>query len=140
MLQRIQNRINEVHKKSSTWLCRNYRVILLPKFESSRMVRRCHRKLAAKTAHGMLNWAHYRFRQRLVSMAELYPWCRVILCDEPFTSKICGQCGELHHNVGSSKTFKCPSRTCGYHADRDASAARHILLRYLTINESDCSD
>ena len=131
-LQRIQNLVNEVHKKLSTWLCRNYRVILIPKFESSRMVRRCHRKLTTKTARGMLNWAHYRFRQRLVSKAELYPWCQVILCDEPYTSKTCGQCGELHHKLGSSKTFKCPK--CGYHADRDASAARNILLRFLTIN------
>ena len=26
-----------------------------------------------------MNWAHYRFRLRLVSKAELYPWYQVIL-------------------------------------------------------------
>ena len=132
-LQRIQNKVNEVHKKMSTWLCRNHRVVLLPSFESSRMVRRRNRKIRSKTARGMLNWAHYRFRQMLIAKSELYPWCRVVICDEAYTSKTCGSCGALHHGLGSSKTFKCP--TCAYEADRDCSAARNILLRYLTLND-----
>ena len=82
----------------------------------------------------MLTWAHYRFQQRLLKKAELYPWCQVILCDEPFTSKTCGQCGEINRGLGSSKVFVCPELNCDYRADRDASAARNILLRFLTIN------
>jgi len=130
LLQRIRNKVNEVHKKLSTWLCENYRVVLIPKFETQNMVRRRHRKLSSKTARGMCTWAHYRFRQTLLSKAELYPWCKVVVCDEHYTSKTCGACGQINPTLGSKKTFDCVS--CGYSADRDVSAARNILLRYLT--------
>jgi putative transposase len=136
ILQRIQNKVHEIHKKLCLWLCRSYRVILLPKFEVSKMVGRGKRKLNSKTVRQMLTWSHYKFRQMLISKADLFPWCKVIICDEPYTSKTCGQCGEIHKKLGSSKTFRCP--TCDYKADRDASAARNILLRYLTINNLTC--
>ena len=80
----------------------------------------------------MCNWAHYRFRQLLLAKAELFPWCTLLVCDEAYTSKTCGECGELHAKLGAAKTFRCPHPGCGYKADRDVSAARNILLRYLT--------
>ena len=132
LLERIRNMVNESHKKLATFLCENYRIVLIPKFETQRMVRRRDRKLNSKTARGMCTWAHFRFRQRLNEKAELYPWCKVIECDEAFTSKTCGGCGHIHAKLGSSKTFICPK--CGYEADRDGSASRNILLRYLTKN------
>jgi putative transposase len=128
-LVRIQDKIGEVHKKMAAWLCDNYRVVLIPKFETQQMVKRGS-KLHSKTARGMCTWAHFRFRQRLLSRAELSPWCRVIVCDEAYTSKTCGRCGKINYKLGANKTFTCT--TCGYEADRDASAARNILLRYLT--------
>ncbi|MCP3663106.1 MAG: transposase, partial [Gammaproteobacteria bacterium] len=133
LLQKIRNKVNEVHKKLSTWLCENYRVVLLPKFETQQMVRRRHRKPGSKTARGMCTWAHYRFRQTLLSKAELYPWCKVVVCDEHYTSKTCGACGWINPTLCSSKAFKCAS--CNYTADRDISAARNILLRYLTCEK-----
>lgn len=130
-LERITNKVDEVHKKMAAWLCDNHRVVLIPKFETQRMVRKgANRKLHSKTARGMCTWAHFRFRQRLLSAAELRPWCKVIVCDEAYTSKTCGRCGELHEKLGANKTFKCPK--CDYVADRDISAARNILLRFLT--------
>jgi len=39
LLQRIRNRVDEVHKKLASWLCTNYRTVLLPKFETQTMVR-----------------------------------------------------------------------------------------------------
>ena len=131
-LEKIQNKIGEVHKKMARWLCTTYRTILLPKFETSRMIRKRDRKLRSTTVRQMCTWAHFRFRQLLIAKAELFPWCRVIICDEAYTSKTCSQCGQLHQKLGSSKTFKCPQPHCGYVADRDMSAARNILLRYLT--------
>jgi putative transposase len=131
-LVRIKDRISEVHKKMASWLCNNYRVILIPQFDTSRMVRRVGRKINSKTARGMCTWAHFAFRQRLLQAAEQRPWCSVIVCDEAYTSKTCGQCGAIHAKLGGRKTFKCPA--CGYCADRDASAARNILIRYLTRN------
>ncbi|RHZ56817.1 hypothetical protein Glove_396g67 [Diversispora epigaea] len=65
-------------------------------------------------------------------MTREYPWCKVVICDKHYTSKICGNCGYLHQKLGSNKTFKCPQ--CQIEMDRDINAARNILLRYLTLN------
>jgi len=129
---RIKNLVREVHRKMSTWLCENYKVILIPKFDTQQMVKKGQRKIDSKTARGMLTWSHYAFRQMLKAKAELFPWVKVIECDEAYTSKTCGNCGSLHHKLGSAKVFRCPS--CTYVADRDINAARNILLRYLSLH------
>jgi putative transposase len=131
--RKIRNLIDEVHKKLTKCLCENYRKILLPIFETSNMVKRGKRKLHTKTARAMLTWAHYRFRQRLLSKVREYPWCKVILTEEPYTSKTCGQCGTINTKLGANKVFKCASNECDYVSDRDVNGARNILLRYLTI-------
>lgn len=130
LLERIRNKVDEVHKKLATWLCENHRVVLIPVFETQQMVNRRDRKIGSRTARALCTWSHYRFRQRLKQKAELYPWCKIVECNEAYTSKTCGRCGHLHTNLGSNKTFICPH--CSYAADRDCSAARNILLRYLT--------
>src|SRR5690606_28489903 len=55
-------------------------------------------------------------------------------CDEHFTSKTCGNCGFLNFTLGQKKIFSCPQ--CSIEMDRDVNAARNILLRFLTLNES----
>ena len=130
---KIRNLIDEVHKKLSKCLCENYRKILLPTFETSNMVKRGKRKLHKKTARAMLTWSHFRFRQRLLSKVREYPWCNVILTEEPYTSKTCGQCGTINTKLGGNKMFRCASKECDYVSDRDINGARNILIRYLTI-------
>lgn len=99
--------------------------VTLPVFETSRMVRKgVRRRLTSKTARAMCTWAHYRFRERLLSKAREYPWCRVVLTEEPYTSKTCGACGWLHHGLGSDKVYRCGSPTCGAVFDRDLNGAR----------------
>ncbi len=124
------------------WLCANYRVVLLPKFQTSQMVKkpekntwlpRRWRKINSTTARGMLTWAHFRFRQRLLAKQREYPQFQVIVCDEAYTSKTCGQCGELHHKLGGGKIFRCPNPTCGFVSPRDVNGARNITLRYITM-------
>lgn len=131
VLLKIKHLVREVHRKMTTWLCENYKVVLIPKFETSRMVKRGKRKINSKAARSMVTWSHYTFREMLKAKAELFPWVTVVECDEIFTSKTCGYCGEINWNLGSSKVFRC--RKCKYVADRDVSAARNILIRYLTI-------
>ncbi len=130
LLVRIKDLVGELHKKMATWLCENYRVVLIPKFGSSRMVRKAERKIRGKTARQMLCWGHFAFRQRLIAKAELFPWVKVIECDEAYTSKTCGHCGAINDKLGASKTFRC--RACGQISDRDIHAARNILIRFLT--------
>lgn len=136
--RKIRNLVDEVHKKLAKYLCDNYRKIILPVFETSNMVRRGNRKLRKKTARSMLTWSHYRFRLRLLSKCREYPWCEVILTEEPYTSKTCGNCGEINAKLGGKKLFKC--RKCDYVADRDVNGARNILLRYLTLRGVSLTD
>ena len=123
--------INDCYHKLAKWLCQNYRVILLPKFKTQGMVRRGKWWIRSKTARMMLSWSHFWFRQFLLHKVREYPWYRVIICTEEYTSKTCGRCGHVHQKLGGSKVFRCPN--CTAELDRDINGARNILLRYLTI-------
>ena len=131
MAQKIKNLVREFHIKTALFLCRNYEVILLPEFETQRMSRKLHRKIRNKTVRQILTWAHFTFRQRLLQKAELFG-TKVILCDEHYTSKTCGHCGRIKHDLGGAKTFICKNSKCRYVADRDKNAAKNILLRYIS--------
>ncbi|CAG8769266.1 2648_t:CDS:1, partial [Cetraspora pellucida] len=67
---RIQNLIDEVHKKAALWLTRTFDVIVLPIFDSTRMSRRQKRKINSKTVRKMMSWAHARFKKQLISKME----------------------------------------------------------------------
>ena len=127
---KVRNLVELHNKKLARWLCENYRAILLPKFETSGMIRRGQRKIASRAVRAMVTWSHYRFRQRLVAKSREYPWCAVVLCNEVYTSKTCTACGELNHSLGGSKVFHCAS--CGLGIDRDLNGARNILLRHVS--------
>ena len=98
------------------------------------MVKKKGRFIYKKTVRGMYSWRHYIFMQRPLAKTELVSACTVIECDEPYTSKTCVACDSIHKNLGRRKVFACPE--CGYWADRDASAARNIMLRYLIIRNT----
>ncbi|MGA1698979.1 MAG: RNA-guided endonuclease InsQ/TnpB family protein [Ilumatobacteraceae bacterium] len=131
---RIRALVDELHKKLSKWLCTSYSVILLPEFQTKAMIRRGRRGIGSRVARNMCTLSHYRFRQRLLDKSELYPHCRVLIVDEAYTSKTCGKCGHIHASLGANKIFRCP--TCDFVSDRDANAARNILLRYLSSKQS----
>ena len=135
MQARIRNLVDELHKKTVKYLVSKYDTILLPKFETSQMVLSKHvkRVIKSKTARSMLTWGHYRFRQRLLSKVREYPWVKVVICSEHYTSKTCGACGFIHGQLGGSKVFACPQ--CGVIMDREANAARNILIRYLVKHD-----
>lgn len=135
-LQRIKDKVKECQNKLALFLCENYRVILIPKFEVSRMVKNRNRKLQTKTVRQMCCWSHYGFREALKTKAALFPWCKVVEVDEAYTSKTCEECGTINSKLGGNKVFKCPC--CGYTADRDIHAAKCILLRYLSNEKLSC--
>jgi len=72
LLLRLRYKIDEAHSKLANYLCRNVRIVLLPKFETSRMVKNADRNISAVTARKMMNWGHYRFRKMLLNKAALY--------------------------------------------------------------------
>ncbi len=122
MRWRIKDLVDELHHKAAVFLCRNFDIIAIPKFETSQMVT----KLRSKTARAMLTWAHYRFQLFLTAKAAEYG-VTVLNPSEAYTSKTCSYCGTIKQ-IGSAKTWKC---VCGRVHDRDDNGARGIFLRTL---------
>ena len=69
MRRRIQNLVDEVHKKTALWLTKTFDIIVLPKFKAYRCLRQ-KRKINSKTVRKIMSWAHARFRNRLLSKVE----------------------------------------------------------------------
>lgn len=132
---KIKNLVKELHCKLVKWLLSEHRVVLLPKFETSQMLKkndpkRGRRKINSKTARAMATWSHYKFKERLLFKSKEYPWCRVVICQEDYTSKTCGRCGWIYKKLGSRKQYDC--KKCGLSIERDINGARNILIKYLT--------
>lgn len=126
---KIRNLVDECHKQVANYLVSNYKMILLPSFETSEMTKKKKRKIRSKTARNMLTWAHYRFKQVLKNKAEL-SGCLIVDVTEEFTSKTCTKCGHVHTKLGGSKLFKCPE--CGHVIGRDLNGALGIMLKALS--------
>ena len=122
----MRNKVDEVHQQFCKFLVTNFDLILFPTFETSQMVSRYERKIATKTARQMLNWGHYRFKQRLLFKVQQCG-SKVAIVNEAYTSKTCSCCGFLKHNIGGAKRFNCDR--CGADMDRDINATKGIFLK-----------
>lgn len=131
--KRIKDLVDEMHWKTISYLTENYDVILLPKFEVSRMIKG--KKLPKIIKRMMCMFSFYQFRTKLMWRCSVLGK-RLIIVDESYTSKTCGVCGHLN-NVGKSETFDCSC--CGLTGDRDGLAARNILLKNLRWVDSGSS-
>ena len=118
---------NEIHRKAIAFFVREFDAIIIPPFEVNSMVNRKTRKITRRTVRNMLGWAHFRFRQRLMSKAE-EAGVHVIIQNEAYTSKTCSWCGNMQA-IGGSETYNC--RSCKVKMDRDENGARGIFLRAL---------
>jgi putative transposase len=122
--------VNDLHHKLAKWLCTNYRVIILPEFKASEMIKKGNRKIDNKTVRKMSTLSHYRFRQHLLNKVREYPGVKIMLASEEYTSKTCGRCGQQNEKLGKSKIFSC--KKCAIKMDRDHNGARNILIKTLT--------
>lgn len=125
---KITNCVKDLHHKSSRILVDSYEEVVLPKFNSSKMLKKGERTIDPKTAYLMQTLSHYTFRELLHHKMEAYGR-KLILCTEEYTSKTCGRCGKLNHDLGSDKVFVCPHHACRFVADRDINAARNIFIK-----------
>ena len=90
------------------------------------MAAKAKRKIGRKTVRSLLTWAFARFRDRLISKAELLGR-NVLIVSEAFTSKTANWTGEIVWKLGSRKTIKSGGLT----VDRDVNGAFGILLKAL---------
>jgi putative transposase len=127
---KIANIVTDLHWKTADYLTKTFQVVLLPIFATKQMVSKSDRNIGRATARHLYGLSHYSFQQKLLYKAKVRGR-QVILCKEHYTSKCCGNCGELNEKLGSKKVFECSN--CGLVADRDLHAARNILIRALSL-------
>ena len=129
--QEIDDCKHHMHYSIIKFLLSNFEQVVIPDFDPHSMTDKRTSVLASATKRAMFNWGHGLFRQRLKTKASLLgrPEAVVIVTEE-YTSKTCGNCGNIKHNLGSTKTYHCEG--CGMRADRDVNGARNILLKHLT--------
>jgi len=126
--RRVEGLINELHRKTVSFLTSNYEVILLPKFEVSKMVK--DKKLCKMTKRQLLAFKFYKFKQRMIDKC----WKKEVtlrIVSEAFTTKCCSECGSLV-DVKGSEIFKCTNEECSMFdvvIGRDFNASRNILIR-----------
>lgn len=128
---KVRDLIDEIHNKLALTLCRLFDMVYIPSFETYGMVS----KLKHKTSRAMLGWAHYRFKMKLKSKAEEYS-CKVVDCTEEYTSKTCGNCGEIS-SIGGKEVWTC--KHCGCVHDRDINGARNIMRKQIFLALRDSS-
>ena len=125
--QRIIDLVDELHWQTARWLTSNYKIILLPTFETHDMTLRAGRKIRNKTVRMMLSFRHYEFKRRLKWKA----WQRgtlVVEINEAYTSKTRSWDGSVKENLGGAAVIRDAS---GFGMDRDVNGARGIFLRAL---------
>ena len=127
-LQKVKQRIHDCHHKISKYLVQCYDAVLLPKFETSQMIKKGERKLRCKSVRQMCTWSHYKFRQIINAKCKRYG-CHVVDCDEPYTSKTCSNCGNIKYNLKAQKSYDCAVRKSKF--DRDFNGARNIMIKFL---------
>lgn len=125
---KINNLIDELHHKAALFLCANFRIILLPTFETKQMTKRTERKIRTRTARNMLTLSHFRFKQFLMQKAHEMGVEVIEVC-EAYTSKTCSWNGRVKE-IGGAKWISDE----GIVVDRDYNGARGIMLRALRDN------
>lgn len=123
---RIKNLQQELHKKTSSWLCKNYKNIIIPDFESVKMSKKVGRKINSKTVRQMSVLAHKEFIQRLKTKA-IETNSNVIIVEESYTSKTCSSCLLVKDKKFTSKQFKCDR--CKLYIDRDTNGSINIFKK-----------
>lgn len=123
---RIRNLIDDLHYQTIGYLTRTYKTIVFPEANFASAVLKATRKIQAKTVRSLMAFAFARFRDRLVSKAEVNG-NTVIIVDESYTSKTANWTGEIVQKLGASKTITSK----GISLDRDLNAALGIMLKAL---------
>jgi len=158
LYKKNKNIVKELHNQSANYLCKNYNKILIPKFETQKMIK--HKKefkqykldfinngtsneekkenakkftkrcrLNKNVKYVLNTLSHYQFRQHLLNKSKEHG-CMVKIITEEYTSCTCSNCGHMSSNY-EYRLKKCDN--CGYKIDRDLNGAKNILLKNLKV-------
>ena len=120
---KVSNIVYDFRHKLASKLCSKYKVILLPKLGIKQVAKNLRRQVNRK----LYTLSHYKFNELIKHIAKR-TGTTVIHCLESYTSKTCGNCGNLQ-NVDDDRIFRC--KACNWTKDRDENACKNILIRTL---------
>ena len=151
--KKIKNIVKELHNKSALYLVKNYKRILLPKFETQNMIRKKKynreyfekvkkekgeeeskkevkevykkRRLNGRVKFVLNNLSHYKFKMHLLNKCKEYG-SELIEVSEEYTSKTCTVCGIQSEKYSKERIKECE---CGFKIDRDINGARNIMIK-----------
>ena len=124
---RRSNLITDLHWKCATFIAKNYKIVVLPKFETQKIVK--DNKINALNRN-VLSLNHYAFKLKLQHMLKVYSGI-MIETNEAYTSKTFCLDGFINEKLGSKKKY---TRN-GITVDRDVNGAINILLKTLTYGQ-----
>lgn len=125
--EKLNNLIEDLHKKVSKFLCVNYTDIFIPKLNFHTM-----KKLGKVYKLKLASLRLCSFVDFLKHQATKYK-CNVKVVTEEYTSKTCGKCG----NIGScdnKRMYNC--KACKMSLNRDINGARNILIKELSNKDN----
>ena len=115
---------DELHKKTSSWLCNNFKIITIPKLnEANSLIKKKDRKLKTVTVRKMVTLAHNKFILTLQMKAEEFNSV-IEIVPEKYTSQKCSNCKK--HTKTAKELYKC--NHCGYEIDRDVQASKNRAI------------
>ena len=123
--KKIKNLIDELHKKITNYLTREYDAIYLPKLN----FHNC-RKLGKRSKEKLATFRHCALFDRIQMKTRENQTCRLYEVNEAYTSKTCCKCGSIDKDLGNKNIYNC--KECNVNIERDYNGAINILLRYVT--------
>jgi transposase len=120
----LRNWMEDGHYAAANFLLQKHDVIIQPILQVKDLTDTGKRNFNSKASRAMYTWGHYKFRERLKSVATRYPGRHVYETTEPGTSKTCTHCGFWNAGLKlGDKIFKCPQ--CRVQVDRQLAGARN---------------
>ena len=126
--QRITNLVDELHWQMARWLTSNYRIILLPTFETQDLTQRAGRRDPQQDRSHDAHFPPLRVQAALCSGKPGSAAPLVLDVDEAYTSKTRSWDGTVNTKLGGAKAIRDDT---GFGMDRDVNGARGIFLRAL---------
>jgi putative transposase len=120
--------VKDLHWNSAKFLASSYSTIIIPHFRTAELLKG--KKLPKQTKRQLQALSFFSFKERLAHKCSKYG-TKVLLVEEDYTSKTCGNCGNINYELGGAKLFQCSS--CQVTLDRDENGARNILLKQIPI-------
>lgn len=121
--EKINNKINDIHKKVGNYLLKTYETINIGKVSINNMVSNLTGNIKEKTKRRLLKLSHYRFRE-YIKLNSLKYGNTINEIDEYMTSKMCHNCKNIKNDLGSNKIYNCMN--CNIKIDRDINASINI--------------